>query len=127
MMLPQRSLGTSAGAWSHSPVPGFVDTGVAPWRTDWVCYYFINDAVPPSFVVDVSDYYDRKRQALDCHKSQFAPDGPDAVGTRLTATSFRQLIETRDAQFGARAGVAFAEGLVVRDPLLRGGLLKDDR
>ena len=22
------------------------DTGVAPWRADWVCYYFINDAAP---------------------------------------------------------------------------------
>jgi bacillithiol biosynthesis deacetylase BshB1 len=101
------------------------DTGLAPWRADWVCYYFINDAAPPSFVVDVSDHYERKRQALDCHKSQFTPDGPDAVGTRLTSPSFRQLIETRDAQFGARAGVAFAEGLLVRDPVVRASLMKD--
>ena len=101
------------------------DTGVAPWRADWVCYYFINDAVPPSFVIDVSEHYDRKRQALDCHASQFAPKDADAVGTRLTASSFRQLIETRDAQFGARAGVAFAEGLIVRDPLVRTSLMKD--
>ncbi len=103
------------------------DTGVPPWRADWVCYYFINDAVPPSFVVDVSAHYERKRRALECHASQFAPRGPDAVGTRLTASSFRQLVETRDAQFGARAGVEFAEGLVVRDPVMRRGLMKDDR
>jgi LmbE family N-acetylglucosaminyl deacetylase len=98
---------------------------VAPWRADWVCYYFINDAVPPSFIIDVSAHYDRKRDALDCHASQFAPKDVDAVGTRLTAASFRQLIETRDAQFGARAGVAFAEGLIVRDPVVRTSLLKD--
>ena len=24
------------------------DTGVAPWRADWVCYYFINDSAPAS-------------------------------------------------------------------------------
>jgi N-acetylglucosamine malate deacetylase 1 len=101
------------------------DTGVAPWRAEWVCYYFINDAVPPSFVVDVSAHYDRKRLALDCHPSQFAPRDADAVDTRLTASSFRQLIETRDAQFGARAGVAFAEGLIVRDPVVRSSLFKD--
>ena len=41
------------------------------WKPDWICYYFINDAAPPSFVVDVSEHYDRKRQALDCHASQF--------------------------------------------------------
>ena len=44
--------------------------------------------------------------------------------TRLTASTFRQLIESRDAQFGALAGVAFAEGLVVREPIRRPGLLK---
>ena len=98
--------------------------GTAPWRPDWVCCYFINDSKRPSFVVDVSDHYDRKREALDCHRSQFAPRGDDAVSTRLTAATFRQLIESRDAQFGAHAGVRFAEGFIVRDPIVRENLLK---
>src|SRR5437763_1988859 len=46
------------------------------------------------------------------------------VRTRLTAATFRQLIESRDAQFGALAGVAFAEGVVVKEPVQRGTLLK---
>jgi LmbE family N-acetylglucosaminyl deacetylase len=100
------------------------DTGADPWRPEWTCYYFINDGAAPSFVVDVSDYYHRKREALDCYRSQFAPGGGEAVSTRLTASTFRQLIESRDAQFGALAGVAFAEGIVVREPLVRPGLLK---
>jgi bacillithiol biosynthesis deacetylase BshB1 len=95
------------------------------WRADWVCYYFINDGAAPSFVVDVSEHYRKKRDALACYRSQFAPDATDAAATRLTAPTFRQLIESRDAQFGALAGVAFGEGLVVREPLLRSGLLKD--
>ena len=41
------------------------------WKAEWICYYFINDSAPPSFVVDVSEYYEQKRQALDCHASQF--------------------------------------------------------
>jgi bacillithiol biosynthesis deacetylase BshB1 len=100
------------------------ETGADPWRPDWVCYYFINDGATPSFVVDVSEHYDVKRQALDCYRSQFAPAGTSAVPTRLTASTFRQLIESRDAQYGALAGVAFAEGIVVREPLQRSGLLK---
>ena len=103
------------------------DTGVEAWRADWVCYYFINDAVPASFVVDVSSHYETKRKALACHVSQFTPSEPGAVSTRLTAPTFRQLIESRDAQYGARAGVAFAEGFVVRDPVVRDGLLKGPR
>jgi N-acetylglucosamine malate deacetylase 1 len=99
-------------------------TDADPWQPDWVVYYFINDGAAPSFVVDVSNHYQRKRDALACYASQFAPTGDGSISTRLTASTFGQLIESRDAQFGALAGVAFAEGLVVREPLLRSGLLK---
>jgi len=97
-----------------------------PWRPEWICYYFINDAAAPSFVVDVSAHYDTKRAALACYRSQFAPqaDDRDAVATRLNAPTFRALVESRDAQFGALAGVAFAEGVVVREPIQRATLLK---
>ncbi len=101
------------------------ETAHGPWRPEWVCYYFINDSAPPSFVVDVSAWYDTKRAALDCHRTQFAPADPSAVSTRLVGAGFRRLVESRDAQFGALSGVEFAEGLVVREPLLRAGLLKD--
>ena len=94
------------------------------WRPEWVCYYFINDGAAPSFVVDVSPHYGKKRAALDCYRSQFTPRGGDAVETRLTASSFRQLIESRDAQFGAQIGAPFAEGLVVRETLVRETLFK---
>jgi bacillithiol biosynthesis deacetylase BshB1 len=99
-------------------------TDAEHWRADWLCYYFINDGAKPSFVVDVSQFYDRKRAALDAYRSQFAPGESSAVQTRLTAPTFRQLVESRDAQFGALAGVAFAEGIVVREPVVRSGLLK---
>jgi bacillithiol biosynthesis deacetylase BshB1 len=95
-----------------------------PWRPEWVCYYFINNSTTPSFVVDVSEHYETKRAALACHGSQFAPTDSAAVPTRLTASTFRRLIESRDAQFGAEAGVAYAEGLVVRDPILRESLFR---
>jgi bacillithiol biosynthesis deacetylase BshB1 len=93
------------------------------WKVDWICYYFINDSTAPSFVVDVTDYYDQKRRALDCHSSQFRP-GPAVVGTRLNSPLFRQLVESRDAQFGAQAGVTWAEGVVVREPIVRPTLFR---
>ena len=89
------------------------------WKPESVCYYFINDMATPSFVVDVSEQYEVKRRALACHVTQFQPSQPGAVATRLTSVRFRQLIESRDSQFGAVAGVAFAEGIVVKQPPLR--------
>ncbi|HEY7789505.1 MAG TPA: bacillithiol biosynthesis deacetylase BshB1 [Vicinamibacterales bacterium] len=93
------------------------------WRPERVCYYFINDDAEPSFVVDVTAHYDTKRRALACHGSQFRPSAGDAAPTRLTSPRFQQLIESRDARFGARAGVAWAEGIVVKTPILREDLL----
>jgi N-acetylglucosamine malate deacetylase 1 len=106
-----------------SRLPRFI-TEADPWSPDWICYYFINDSATPSFVVDVSAHYEKKREALECHRSQFQASGEGTVPTRLTAPVFRRLIESRDAQFGALAGVEYAEGIVVREPLRRSGLLK---
>lgn len=108
----------NAGLRRYAPSEG------EPWTTDWICYYFINDSALPSFVIDVSDHYDRKRAALDCHMSQFRAPDASTVATRLNATLFRQLIESRDAQFGARSGVRWAEGIVVREPIVRRHLLR---
>lgn len=101
------------------------------WKPDWICYYFINDSAPPSFVIDVSDQYEIKRRALACHATQFTSPGGgqranhgEAVATRLNTPTFRQLIESRDAQFGALGNVAFAEGFVVRDPVVRRDLFR---
>ena len=97
-----------------------------PWQPEWVCSYFINDTGPVSFIVDVSAHYDVKRQALACYTSQFTR-ATGASQTRLNAATFQQLIESRDAQYGALAGVQFAEGIVVGEPVVREHLLKGER
>ena len=75
------------------------------WKPDWVCYYFINDVAEPSFVLDVSESYPRKREAFECPRSQFRPVFHDAVQTRLTSSRFLKMAEARDAHLGALAGV----------------------
>lgn len=104
-----------------------VDDGVPSHRPERVCFYFINDEAPVSFGLDVSSVYDKKRQALDCHRTQFTAADADSVPTRLTAPTFRQLIESRDAHLGARTGVAYAEGVIVREPLLRRSLFEGEQ
>jgi len=100
------------------------EDGHDPWRPEWLLYYFINDSAPPSFVVDVSEHYETKRRALQCHVSQFRATEGGAIQTRLTSPLFQQLVESRDAQFGALAGVPYAEGVVATEPVIRRTLLK---
>jgi bacillithiol biosynthesis deacetylase BshB1 len=94
------------------------------WKADRICYYFINDHVAPSFVVDVSASYEVKQRSLECHVTQFRTPAAGDTPTRLNTPLFRQLIESRDAHFGALAGVRWAEGFVVREPVLRNGLTR---
>jgi N-acetylglucosamine malate deacetylase 1 len=100
------------------------EPGSEVWKPEWICYYFINDSAPPSFVVDISRHYDVKRRALACHTTQFRPPANSTVATRLNTPRFQQLIESRDAQFGALANVEFAEGFVVREPVVRADLFR---
>ena len=94
-----------------------------PWRVEWLCYYFINDTmVRPSFVIDVSDHYESKRNALACYRSQFQQSS-ETLPTRINTPAFMQVVESRDAQFGAANGARFAEGFVVRHPLVRSTLM----
>ena len=103
-----------------------LDASGDAWRPEWVCFYFINDSTTPSFVVNVSEHYETKRRALACHRTQFTATASDAVSTRLTSDTFSQLIESRDAHFGALVGVRFAEGLIVREPIVRDTLFNRD-
>ncbi|MDR1991089.1 MAG: bacillithiol biosynthesis deacetylase BshB1 [Acidobacteriaceae bacterium] len=102
----------------------YASDGGDAWAVDWVCYYFINDSVAPSFVVDISGTVEQKNAAIDCHVTQFRPPDTATVATRLNTPLFRQLIDSRDAQFGALAGVRRAEGFVVREPIVRSSLMK---
>lgn len=112
---------------TDAPRAWLPDGGTAgAWRPPRILHYFINDDGPVSFALDVSSVYDRKREALACHRTQFGPSGPGSVPTRLTASTFAQLIESRDAHLGALCGVAFAEGIVQREPLLRRSLFDDE-
>ena len=95
-----------------------------PWRPEWICYYFLNESAPPSFVVDVTDYYEQKRHALECHVSQFGTLARDTVATRLNTPAVSSDDRKPGRAVRRAAGVTWAEGIVVREPILRPTLMK---
>lgn len=98
------------------------ETAQGPHRVARSVYYFINADREPSFVVDVSDWYGIKEEALRAHASQFVR-AVQHVSTPLNDFRFPHLIRSRDAYLGAKAGCLYAEGFVVKTPVTKADLM----
>jgi LmbE family N-acetylglucosaminyl deacetylase len=77
---------------------------------------------PPQLVVDVSAVWDRRCAALEAHRSQLGPAGPEpgaaqGAATYLTHPDFRAEVEARARGFGALIGAPFGEGYRLRGPV----------
>ncbi|MFN2454131.1 MAG: bacillithiol biosynthesis deacetylase BshB1 [Pyrinomonadaceae bacterium] len=73
--------------------------------------------VPPSFVVDVSDFLETKMQAIRAHASQFYRAGSAEPATRISEENFLNQIEWRARYYGSLIGVAAGEAFYVREAL----------
>lgn len=93
-----------------------LDAAGTPHRPLRILYYFINLDCRPDFIVDVSDSYPAKVEALACHRSQFQL-GPGQYQTMLNQPGFPRLVRGRDAHFGALIGGEFGEGFLAREPV----------
>jgi bacillithiol biosynthesis deacetylase BshB1 len=66
------------------------------------------DPVKPTFVVDITDQFPRKMQAIRCYSSQF--DGAKNAGEIFpTGQDLYSLIETQNAHYGSLIRTRFAE------------------
>ncbi len=92
------------------------DDGLAPHRPKAMYHYMINSIDKPSFVVDVTHVYDKKKAALAQYKSQFVKT--HGVDTPITRGSFMPMIEGRDRYYGQQTGVAYAEGFWREEPVV---------
>lgn len=96
-----------------------LDTGQVPWRPYKLIYYANRYEFTPSFIVDISDHFDTKMQALYAYRSQFhAPEYTrDEAETAISHPLFLQSIDIRARQYGAYLGVKYGEPFLVREPI----------
>jgi len=107
-----------AGLRSYRP-----DLG-GPWRPRKLCYAVtMTEAhdLRPTFVVDVTAWWDTKMKAVAAYTSQFTP-APGETGT-LPLDRFREAAELAGRRHGQRIGVRYGEGFVTREPLVVDDLL----
>src|SRR5215210_4272410 len=73
--------------------------------------------VPPSFIVDGSDFLEEKMRAIRAHASQFYRADSSEPETRISDKNFLQQIEWRMRYYGSLIGVAAGEAFYVREAL----------
>jgi len=95
-----------------------VEGGLPPHRTPRVYHYHpYFEAALPHLVVDISDSFETKREALRAHASQFFNPDYDGPPTYISSKSFWDSVQTRAAYWGSRIGVAYGEALYGTHPL----------
>lgn len=87
-------------------------------RVEDLFFYFINDWEKPDLLIDITLYQETKVRALACYQSQFErrPED-DSVDTPLTE-GYVERVAARDSLMGQIKQVTYAEGFMLKTPLL---------
>jgi N-acetylglucosamine malate deacetylase 1 len=98
-----------AAGLKQLPIPG------EPHRPKKILYASMYWEVRPSFVVDISPYFERKIRAINCFASQFAGDLRDIIELYPAWGKLIDRITTQCKYFGHLIGVSYAEPFVVKE------------
>ncbi len=71
----------------------------------------------PDFMVDISDFEDKKFEAINAYGSQFYDPSSNEVETFISDKSFLDVIRYNDAVLGKSIGVQYAEGFHIQRSL----------
>jgi N-acetylglucosamine malate deacetylase 1 len=107
-----RKLGNTPGS-STGPLADVV-TQLAPHRPFKIIYASLYYDVRPSFVVDISDQFEARLQALMAYKSQYA-DQSAGSGLFPQEKEIRSRLESMASFYGLLAGVKYAEPFVQKE------------
>jgi bacillithiol biosynthesis deacetylase BshB1 len=80
------------------------------YRPRKLYHYIQTDYIEPDFIVDISDFWEAKRQSIMAFKSQFYDPDNQEPQTFISSPEFLEFIEARAKAFGHRIGVKYGEG-----------------
>jgi len=87
------------------------------WRPKFVYHYIQWKNLEPDFVVDVSDFIDKKIEAVKAYESQFYKKGSNEPESPISSKNFINSVLYRAQDLGRLIGVKAAEGFTVERPL----------
>ena len=92
-------------------------TPQTPWRPSQVYHYMQWNNDPCDFVVDISEFIDKKMAAILAYSSQFYDEKSKEPETPISSQQFLDSIQNRAADLGRMIGVNFAEGFTTQRQL----------
>ena len=93
------------------------EPGIDPIKMPAIAHAVYSRLVPPSFIVDVSEFAEKKMDAIRAYTSQFySPDSKEPA-TRIAEKGFLREIEDRTRYYGSLIGVEAGEPFYVREAL----------
>ncbi len=93
------------------------ESGQERWRPSSIAHFLFPRTVAPTFIVDISESFERKWEAIRAHASQFHDPQSSAPQSRVSTEQFLREMEARDRYFGAMIGVEYGEPFFVREAL----------
>lgn len=85
-----------------------------PWRPRHIFHFIQSQFLKPDFIVDVSEFWEKKIEALAAFKSQFFDPSSNEPQTYISDPAFLRMIESRAVEFGHTIGARYGEGFTVR-------------
>ncbi len=95
-----------------------IESDAPPHRAPLVYYYRVyGETTAPQFVVDISNEFDAKIDALRAYRSQFFNPEYEGAPTFVSSEQFWDSIRVKAAYWGKSIGVTYGEPLYVQTPL----------
>ena len=94
-----------------------VESGQERFRPQTVAHFMFPRTAAPTFVVDISEFAERKHRAIACYQSQLYDPKSTELETSLSSEAFLRRVESRQRFFGSLIAVEHAEGFIVREAL----------
>jgi len=83
------------------------------WRPKFVYHYIQDYYIKPDFIVDISDFTEKKMELILTFKSQFFNPASKEPETPISGKAFLDFLNARAQDLGRPAGIKYAEGFTV--------------
>ena len=83
------------------------------WRPRMVFHGIQDRYTKPDFLIDISEWNQKKMDLILAFKSQFYDPNSDEADSPISGKDFLDFLEARSREFGRLMGVEFAEGFTV--------------